>query len=72
MSGTATNRVEIPYWKHNSIAGQFVVGTLKSVAGVAPDQGQQEERINKQSHSQQCFVSEATKARENYGSHIKN
>ena len=74
MSCTATNRVEISDWKHHSIAGQFVVGTLKSGVAVAPGQGQEQEegeRINQQSHSQQCFTSEATKAR-NYGSHINN
>ena len=47
------------------MAGQFVVGTLKSGVAVTTGKGQQEEeeeeeRINQQSHSQQCFMSEAT------------
>ena len=60
MSGTAPNRVEVAHWKQSSITGQFIVGTLKSVVGVAPGQGQQEEERINNSHSQQCFMSEAT------------
>ena len=55
VGGATTNRVKIPH--HPWVAGQFVVGTLKSVVAVAAGEGK-EQRINKQSHTQ-CFMSEA-------------
>ena len=44
VGGATTNRVKIPH--HAWVTGQFVVGTLKSVAAVAAYQGK-EQRINK-------------------------